>query len=279
METTECTGLEEVDLPPLPEVVAELLTMMGENTLHGACVARIVGRDPVLAGATLKLANSSFFGLAGRVACMQDAITLIGLNAVRNMLLILGMRRALKLPPGCFDTHAFWLHGLETAVAAREIARARGACGDNAFLAGLMHDLGKLLIACACPDLYARIDGYRRAHACSHADAEEAVGATGHEQAGWVLARAWKLPDVLAAAISRHHAPGSDDPDLVHVVHLANLLAHLAQGTDGTGPAPRLNTASWQRLSPAESDLRNALVAVRRLRRRSGEWRALLDQT
>ncbi|MFZ5506301.1 MAG: HDOD domain-containing protein [Pseudomonadota bacterium] len=270
--------LERIELPPLPEVVAELLSMMGQDSLHGAYLARVVSRDPVLAGATLKLANSSFFGLAGRIGGMQDAIVLIGVNAVRNMLLILGMRNALKPASDRFDTHGFWLHALETAAAARELARARGLCGDEAFLAGLMHDLGKLLIACTAPAQLVRIDAHRQAEGGTYAEAEAEVGGVDHECAGDLLARAWALPDVLARAMSRHHAPSADDADLAHVVHLANLLAHLAQGEEATEPAPRLQPISWQRLSPSEEDLSRALKAVRRLRRRSGEWRSLLER-
>lgn len=270
--------LEGIELPPLPEVIAELLAMMGQDSLHGAYLARVVSRDPVLAGATLKLANSSFFGLAGRIGGMHDAITLIGVNAVRNMLLILGMRNALKPGSDRFDTQGFWLHALETAAAARELARARSMCGDEAFLAGLMHDLGKLLIACTVPAQLARIDAHRHAQGGTYAEAEGAVGGIDHERAGDLLARAWRLPDGLACAMSRHHAPTTGDADLAHVVHLANLLAHLAQGVAATEPAPRLQPTSWQRLSPSEEDLSRALKAVRRLRRRAGEWRSLLDR-
>lgn len=270
--------LEHIELPPLPEAIAEVLTMLGQDGLHGASLARVVSRDPVLAGATLKLANSSFFGLAGRIGGMHDAITLIGVNAVRNMLLILGMRNALKPTSDRFDTQGFWLHALETAAAARELARARGMCGDEAFLAGLMHDLGKLLIACAAPEQFEAIEAHRLARSGICADAEAATGGIDHERAGELLAQAWRLPEVLACTMSRHHAPVAADADLVHVVHLANLLAHLALGEEAKEPAPRLQAVSWQRLSPSEGDLKRALKAVRSLRRRSGEWRALLER-
>ena len=279
MERTESVRTGSIVLPPLPEVVAELVMMIGQEQVHGAQLARVVGRDPALAGATLKLANSSFFGLAGRVASMQDAITLIGVNAVRNMLLILGMRNALRPPAGHFDTYAFWLHALETAAAARALARTHGLCGDEAFLAGLLHDLGKLVLACAQPDLLQRIEAHAREQGCSFAEAEIAIGESGHEEAGLLLAEAWKLPEALAAAISRHHRPAPDDPVLVHLIHLANLIAHVAQGEEGSEPAPRLQRSSWQRLAPPQSDVERAVIAVRRLRARSGEWRALLAET
>lgn len=276
---SDAVSTGSIVLPPLPEVVAELVMMIGQEQVHGAQLARVVGRDPALAGATLKLANSSFFGLAGRVASMQDAITLIGVNAVRNMLLILGMRNALRPPAGTFDTYGFWLHALETAAASRALARIRSLCGDEAFLAGLMHDLGKLVVACARPDLAQRIEVYARENQCSFGEAESAIGDCSHEEAGLVLAEAWRLPEELAGAMSRHHQPEADDPMLVHVVHLANLIAHVAQGEEGTEPAPRLQSSSWQRLAPSEGDIERALMAVRRLRARSGEWRALLAET
>ncbi len=266
-------------LPPLPEVVVELLSMLREDEVHGSRLAQTIARDPALAGATLKLANSSFFGLAGRVSSMQDAITLIGVNAVRNMLLIFGMRNALRPPPGLFDTRAFWLHALESAAAARELARTTSMCRDEAFLAGLMHDLGKLVVACVEPATLGQITDHMREHECSWSEAENAVGSTSHEAAGAFLAEAWRLPESLSAAMSRHHAPAMDDPLIVHLVHLANLVVHVSQGVDGEREAaPPLRHESWQRLAPGEADIERAVIAVRMLHRQSGEWSALLAE-
>ncbi len=274
----ERIDLSGIVLPSLPEVVTELVAMIGQEYVHGAQLSRVVSRDPALAGATLKLANSSFFGLAGRVASMQDAVTLIGVNGVRNMLLILGMRNTLRPAAGSFDTHAFWLHALETAAASRALVREHPSMGDEAFLAGLIHDLGKLLIACARPELLERIQSHAWREGCSYAEAECAIGDVNHEEAGLALAEAWRLPDHLSAVLRCHHAPDADAPMLAHAVHVANLIAHVAQGTTGE-PGPRLQPSSWQRLSPAESDIERAVLAVRSLRQRSGEWRALLAQT
>ncbi|WP_018409794.1 HDOD domain-containing protein [Methyloversatilis thermotolerans] len=271
---------DDVVLPPLPEVVAELIPMLGQEQVHGAQLARTVGRDPALAGATLKLANSSFFGLTGRVASMQDAITLIGVNAVRNMLLILGMRDALKPACGTVDVHDFWLHALETGAAARALARPHDACGDEAFLAGLLHDLGKLVQVCSYPDGFARISAQVAQSRCSWRQAESETDCPGHEACGAMLAHAWRLPPVLALVMSGHHMPDGDAPLLVHRVHLANLIAHVAIADQpGAEPAARLQAMSWQRLAPAESDIERAVTAVRRLRARAGEWRALLRDT
>ena len=266
-------------LPPLPEVLAELLSMLGRDELHGADIARTVSRDPALAAATLKLANSPFFGLARRVANMQDAITLIGVNAVRNMLLILGMRSALRPPEDLFDSHGFWLHALETASAARALMHANSRQADEAFLAGVMHDLGKLVNACVHPDLLEQVTQTVRRYGCSWYEAEQAVGVMGHEETGAKLAEAWQLPEALACAMSHHHSPSADDPPVVHAVHIANLIGHAAQGVSEGEPAPPLSLVSWQRLTPSEADIERAVRAVRLLHSHGGEWRALLMET
>lgn len=280
MNTETATRVAPNSLPPLSEVAAELVATLSRDTTHGADLARLVARDPVLAGATLKLANSSFFGLAGRVSSMHDAVTLIGFSAVRNMLLIMSMRGALRPPPDVMDSQAMWLHALETAAAARALARANGLSGDEAFLAGLLHDLGKLVLACTSPDAARSVARHAQDNRCSYGEAESALGVTSHESAGVALAVAWRLPSVLALAMSHHHAPMPDDPLLVHVVHLANVIAHVARCDDAKPePAPPIRMLSWQRLVPSESDLERAVTAARRMRQGAGEWRALLDET
>jgi HD-like signal output (HDOD) protein len=264
-------------LPPLPEVVVELISMLGTDAIHGGEIARLVARDPALASAMLKLANSSFFGLTGRISNIQDAITLIGVKAVSNMLLVLGVRNALRPESRVFDTYGFWMHALGTAVAARALTRSHPVSRDQAFLAGLLHDLGKLSIACVEPDALMRIAERMRTEACDWTDAEIALGLPGHEAAGAALGTSWQLPDELVAVMSRHHNPVPDDCLLVHIVHLANMLVHMAHCLDTPDEvAPRLAAHSWQRISPTEEDIENALLAVRKLSSRASEWRAVL---
>lgn len=217
-------------LPPLPQAMAEVMLALGNQALSAQRSITLIESDPALAARTLRLANSAFYGMAGRVGSIGDAVRLLGLRTVAGVLSAAALHGLLKLPacPG-FDFEAYWHHAVATALASRALAPLAGVDADQAFLAGLMHDVGQLVLAAHLPaDAQASIAQARQAGQPLH-QAELALLGVSHAQVGAWVARHWHFPDAITSAIERHHGldlpPGGQAPGLPAVVQLASVLA------------------------------------------------------
>jgi HD-like signal output (HDOD) protein len=188
--------------------------------------------EPALAARVLKVANSPFYRLSGSVGTLDRAVALLGLTAIRGIAAAGCLDRLTPTRSGAaFDPERFRLHSLAVACAAQQLSRTAGAGVDGeAFMAGLLHDIGILLLVKAAPEAMAH---YTPCDA-TLAQEQAALGAT-HEACATVLAQAWQLPDWLQAAVSTHHSAGHADADgrlgldaLPTLLALANHLAHRA---------------------------------------------------
>lgn len=217
-------------LPPLPQAMAEVMLALGNQSLSAQRSIALIESDPALAARTLRLANSAFYGMAGRVGSIGDAVRLLGLRTVASVLSAAALHGLLKQPacPG-FDFEAYWHHAIATALTARALAPLAGVDPDQAFLAGLMHDVGQLVLAAQLPaDTQATIEHARRAGQRMH-EAELALLGVSHAQVGAWVARHWHFPAAIVSAIECHHDPhepiDGQAPGLLAVVQLANVLA------------------------------------------------------
>ena len=216
-------------LPSLPQVVLDVLRALDSSDLSTLRCVALIEQDPALAASTLRLANSAFYGVSGRVANIDTAVRLMGLRAVAGLLAAVALRRALGTAtcPG-FDFAAYWQHAVATALAARALAPRFQQDGAQAFLTGLVHDIGHLAMATFEPDALGRALAYARQQVCSLVVAEQAVlGLTHHDLGGWMAER-WCFPPDMVAAIRLHHRPTSSPdgpvPDLTALVHGADAL-------------------------------------------------------
>lgn len=228
-------------LPPLPEALREVLRALHDGQLSQRRCVALIEQDPALAAATLRLANSAFYGMPGQVGSVADGVQLLGLNAVAGVLAATAMAQHLRTETcPSFNPRHYWHHALLTGQAARALARLAHTDADMAFLTGLLHDVGQLLMAACWPE--------EAAEALARADregeapevAEAAVLGLGHPQLGALLVRHWHFPAALVEAVARHHdtahlgpqptaaetqAGQSVPPPLTALVQLANTLA------------------------------------------------------
>jgi HD-like signal output (HDOD) protein len=213
------------DLPSLPAVVAELLVSMEQDDVDLHYLAGRIALDQALTAKTLRLANSSFYGMPSKVTSIQQAMSVLGLHSVRTLVTACGVIGAVPPASGpALDFDAFWRHGIATAVWARALARHLRQSPDTAFTAGLLHNLGTLVLATRFPDEYAAVPAWRAEHEdASVADAELAVFGVDHTQAGSALAAYWKFPPTIQDAIS--HQRDDNATGLALAVGLAHLLA------------------------------------------------------
>ena len=215
------------NLPPLPAVTRQLLAVMRDEKSSADDVTKVLSSDQALAGKVLKLVNSSFYGVSSEVTQISRAVVLLGFTGVRNLALGFGSVDALAKLKGKMDMTEFWRHAMANAAAAQSLAPfvKRRTDPEEAFIAGLMHDIGAYVLAAAAPDEYLKI---MEAQAEDRLRLEsESMGLT-HAQVGQGLLKFWELPEAFANAARYHHdiavASGGDQP-LTTLVALADVMA------------------------------------------------------
>lgn len=258
------------ELPPLPRALTEALRVVRSDSLSAGGCVQAIEQDAVLAARMLRLANSPFYGACGRVSSVGDAVRLLGLRTVASVVVAVSMHSLLaRWHEG--DSHlfqAYWQHAVATATAARELASAAGVDPDEAFLAGLLHDLGRLVLAVFVPGP-ARL---ARAHAMTEdidpRDAEARFIGRAHDDVGAAVAGHWLLPEPIVAAIGLHHAPPPaaecSTAALAAVTHVADAIAHAMDlADDPAETVPSIDNAAWRLAGPSESAMPRVVERVR----------------
>ncbi|KAB8057426.1 HDOD domain-containing protein [Janthinobacterium sp. FT14W] len=238
------------ELPSLPVVVLELLSSMDQDDTDVHVLAQKIELDQALAAKTLRIANSSFYGMQSKVTSIPQAVSVLGFHSIRTVVTACALTGSFA-PVAGFDFQAFWRHSLATAVAARLLAQHLRVSPETAFTAGLLHDLGTLVLVTRFPAEHALARDYRQAHDCQMAEAELAVLGIDHAQVGSALAAYWKFPTAIQQAVADHHAiERLDAGGLPLAVHMANAVA-LALDLAGIDDAlvPPLSPSGWHSLA------------------------------
>ncbi len=247
------------DLPTLPDVVARVMQIVGNPLTTADDLNQVISLDQALTFKVLRLANSAYYGFPKEITNITQAVTILGFNTIRNLALSVSVHKMLfsDRDKGLFSHRDFWKHCVATAVASRLLARRVGyKSEDNAFTAGLLHDIGKSLLDRAAHEEFMAAIQLSKDEKLPLYVAERRIFGLSHADVGGRLAEIWNLPVDLRLAVARHHEPGGEGPGevLVAVVHVANELCRQAgHGASGDhGPAE---------ISPAVSailDLRSA---------------------
>lgn len=252
-------------LPPLPAAVHELEAAMRRDDTGVAEVVRIVASDQALAATALRLANSSFYGVSGRVQTLHDAVHVLGLRTLSAAVMTSAVmasfdRRACP----AYDFDGAWRHALATALCAQLLAEARGLDASAAYTAGLLHDIGSLALASHFGDSFAASRAWSVAHDVSPLEAERKVMGIDHVAVGGMLAAHWHLAPVIVDAIRLHHdVPPDNRCLLLDVLHLADNITHaLDLGRVSDDMVPPLSSSAWERVAPRSDELQLLFARV-----------------
>ena len=223
-------ALKVNDLPTLPASVLRVMQLIEDPLCSTAELAAVISGDPAMAVRILKLANSSYYGFRQKIGSIPQAITLLGFATLKNALLSVAVFDLFRLSATTgFDMNALWSHSVATAASAKLIAkRVRFPNSEKAFTAGLLHDVGKIIIARYLPASLATIMQLSEREHVALYDAEHKTLGLPHPAFGaWVLSR-WGLPTPLVEAVEFHHHPTRAQYafDLAGIVYLANIIAH-----------------------------------------------------
>ena len=216
------------DLPTLPAVVMDLLQSIDREDIDVSVLAKKIAHDQALAAKTLRFANSSLFATQTKVTTIQQAISLLGVHGVRNIITTAAVAGCFpEMACRGFDFKAFWRHSMATAVCAKVLARHLHLNQDFAFTAGLLHDIGRLVLVTRFPHNYEAVLAYRATHDCYLLDAERTVSGIDHTIVGNVLAQHWNFSQTIQYAITGHHEPDAlGGGSLASLIHVADAIAH-----------------------------------------------------
>ncbi|QGY41410.1 HDOD domain-containing protein [Pseudodesulfovibrio cashew] len=242
------------DLPTLPHVLDEVTSLIENPETSSEAIAKVISTDQVLSAKVLKMVNSPIYGFPGRISSIQHALVLLGFNVIRGIIISTSvfdmMVQAMK---------GLWEHSLGCATACNIIARRAGFEDPEEYaVAGLLHDLGKVVTAVQLPELHQRISETVQAKELTYFQAEKDVLGFGHDRINAWLARHWGLPPNIREAMARHHAPQLAEfyKPMSCVVHLGDFLVRLFEfGNAGDDQTSYLRPEALMELGFKMSDL------------------------
>jgi putative nucleotidyltransferase with HDIG domain len=206
--TTVDDVLERVDnLPTLSAVALRVGELVHSPRAGVREIAEVMRQDPGLSAKVLRLVNSSYYGIPGGVTDVQRAISFVGFNNLYQLVLSASVMTSLQTPAGQdFDARGLWVHSLAVGACAEVIARKiQHPDPSSCFTAGLLHDLGKIALAIAEPERFGGALDAAKRDGKSMNLTEKAAGLPSHDRVGSRLARKWRFPAMLLAAIECHH--------------------------------------------------------------------------
>ncbi len=224
-------------MPSLPTSVAKVLEICNNPNISPADLNRVISVDPVLMGKVMKLINSAYYGLNQEITSLVRAIIMLGINTVKNLALSTAVLGTLgtESESKALNMDGFWRHSLCVGVSAKAIAQHRNVDKkriEEYFIAGLLHDIGKIPLNNRIADHYLEVLGISdRDGSPLHRTEAEVLGID-HCRSGEIIAENWKLSEEICDAIAHHHEPEAyegEHKDLLYSVALANYFANTAE--------------------------------------------------
>ena len=254
-----------VEIASLPEIFLKINEMIDSPRHSAADIGRVISNDSALSARLLKIANSVFYGFPSQIDTISRAITVIGTHELRELILATSVIRSFKgIPNDLVTMEDFWRHSVCCGLAARSLAAYRGEqLVERFFVAGLLHDIGSLLVYRKVPEL-AREALLRAQHNnVPLFQAEQEVMGFDHAMVGAEILRKWKLPEHFQEATEFHHSPQRAQrfPSDTALIHIADVIADALQfGNSGDPHVPPMDPHAWQ-LAGLTDDVVSAVIA------------------
>ncbi|PID62498.1 MAG: histidine kinase [Ignavibacteriae bacterium] len=218
------------NVPTVPQIIMEVSNIIEDPKTSAAVLGKMISNDQGLVSKILTIANSPLHGIPRRVSTIDFAIVVLGFNQVKNIVIALSMMETLKVIGNKkFNQKKYWEHSILTAAASKRIADDLGyQISGEVFTAGLLHDLGILIIYKFFNDEYQEILNKVKKEKISYLQAEEECLGINHQEIGRYLADKWNLPLSISDVILYHHNPSQceENKELTALVHLADFMTH-----------------------------------------------------
>ena|ERR1039457_1024828 len=217
-------------------------------------ITKIITEDAGLSSRILKLANSPMFGFHSNIDSITKAITIIGTQQLRDIALAISVTGVFKgIPEGLINMTSFWQHSITCGIVARILATyRRDANVERFFVAGMLHDVGQLILCTKAPELVKEMIATSRESGTPHFSIQRSILGFDHGDVGGELLKRWKIPAIISEPVACHHAPGRAElyPMETSLMHVADVIGHAMQvGFGGEPFVPPLDERSWERLA------------------------------
>ncbi len=258
------------DIKSVPAVLKKILDAVYRDRCSTVELGRIIEKDQALAAKVLRLANSAYYGLSRRVDTISRAVTILGFKMVRNIAITASVYdNFVGLGNIEFDGIGLWTHSLATAIASKELMGGiQTGKAEQAFLSGILHDIGIPFIVCYFQEEYEEIcqikanDSKKNFH-----DAEKEVLGCTHAEIGWFVCDMWYIPNALLEPIRYHHdyELSSDSAAITAAVHCANeIVKAMGLGSSVVPQVAEMNMSAWELLGINDADLPQIILAIKK---------------
>lgn len=239
----------EIKLPEVPSLVYELNDIIADPMSSAADISHVVGKSPSLTATLLRIVNSAFYGFRSKIDSISRAVTLIGSKELSSLALGITIMEAFKdIPRQVIEVDSFLEHNLACGMVARIMAAyAKVANTEQLFVAGMLHDIGRLVLCKYFPRNVKNAFAVAAASGKPLLAVERELLGCSHVQLGKKLLQKWKLPYSLENSVSYHHVPSaSPSPELAVILQMADMVVHgLGLGNSGERKIPSFDTDAW----------------------------------
>lgn len=240
-----------VTIASLPSIYFRVSEAVNCPRSSATDIANVVAEDPGLTARLLKLVNSSFFSFSSRIDTVSRSVSIVGTQQLCDLCLATSVMKAFKdVPEELVTMESFWLHSLACGICARLIATEFGVNNsERFFVAGLLHDIGSLILYLKIPDLSLHCLEVAKTQKLKLHEVERKLIGYDHAEVGYELVKLWNLPEALHEAVRFHHMPQNavDFPLETAIVHISDIMVSaLRLGTNGDSFVPPLSPKAWE---------------------------------
>ena len=248
-----------VRLVSLPEVCIRVNEMLDDPVVNANDIGKVIAQDTSLTARLLKIVNSAFYGFQARIDTVSRAVTVIGLRELRGLVLAASAVESFsKLPNDVLNLVNFWRHSVYCGVIAQLLAQKCNVLhSERLFIAGLLHDIGKLVITNKMVNESREVIKRVEEKKISDFDAELAILGFDHAEVGGELLKEWNMPESLCESVMYHHRPrAAMDPTIeICIVHIANVMTIMAEhGINEKEAAPPIDDIAFEMTGLTEAD-------------------------
>lgn len=245
-----------IQLVSLPSIVVKVNELLNSPAASAADIAELISQDPSLTLRLLKIVNSPFYNFPSKIETVSMAITVLGTSQLRDLLIATTLVSRFKASPDkIFDIESFWCHSITTGLAARSIAvNQKIPNAERLFICGLLHDIGKMLMALLLPAQTAEL---KMAFLQNSKQNETQIFGFSHDELGECLLNAWHFPETISAPIRHHHDLQFADKHKTDtaILHIGNVIANNIQAPISADDDTLLDPLALKTLNMGERDV------------------------
>jgi putative nucleotidyltransferase with HDIG domain len=255
------------DLPPMPQVVIKIQHLISDLNSDTAKLAEIIESDQAIAAKVLKMANSAFFGMSGKISSIHQASLLLGYQALGEIVTMAGAADILSgsMPGYGYDSRELWKHSLAVAFSAKMIAEIKNKdLIHEAHTAGLIHDVGKIILDSHVLENRDQISAYMVQEEKTFLDAERHIFGFDHAEIASEICQTWKIPEKMSLAIRCHHQPSiSNGDELSYILHMADHITMMGGiGYDDDDALAELETGTMDYIELSQQEVSDMMLKV-----------------